>query len=94
MDILKLYIPIAPFLGKILLELFQRDVVTGNFGPVGELLVTETEHNSSEIVLLRFLQGRLIRLNIRLALRRGLVRLFRSVKMPLLATGARPILLH
>lgn len=57
MDILKLYIPIAPFLGKILLELFQRDVVTGNFGPVGELLVTETEHNSSEIVLLRFLQG-------------------------------------
>lgn len=70
--------------------------MTRNLRPVWELLVTETEHNNGKIarVLLRFPQRGLIGLNVRLTLRRGLVRLFGNVQMSLLATGAHSIFLH
>lgn len=59
-------LPVAPFLRKILFELFQSDVMTRNLCPVWKLLVTETEHNNGKIacILLRFPQCRLIGLDI------------------------------
>lgn len=48
------YSPVAPLLREVLLELFQRDVATGNLSPVRKLLVAEIEHNGGEVTRIRF----------------------------------------